>query len=155
MATVSIQATIGYPVFSPPTERRALLSVASALLPGALVLANAHETRHEALVLLLGHITECLLKSIALKSGNNSKELRKQSVRHNLVELWRLATIECTQLQIATPHWVEALNRFHNDPYASRYMRDVAVYSLPAIEPALEGIISLHAQAKGLVESNA
>jgi hypothetical protein len=95
------------------------------------------------------------LKSIALKSENNSDELRKRSVRHNLVALWRLAEIECPQLQKATPLWVKALNRFHNDPYASRYMRDVAAYSLPAIEPALEGVISLHAQAKEFTESNA
>ena len=148
MATVSIHAKADDAVFSPPTKRRALLGVASALLPSALVLANAHETRREALVLLLGHITECLLKSIVLKSGSNDRELKKQSVRHNLVELWRLAAIECTQLQMATPPWVEALNAFHNDPYVSRYMRDVAAYSLPAIEPALEGVTSLHAHAK-------
>ena len=151
MATASIHATTADPVFSPPTERRALLSVASALLPGALVLAHAHETRREALVLLLGHITECLLKSIALKSGNISKELRKKSIRHNLVELWRLATIESAELQMATPPWVEALNRFHNEPYVSRYMRDVAAYSLPAIEPTLDGVIFLHAHAKEFV----
>lgn len=150
MANVNIHATTGAPVFSPPTERRALLSVASALLPGALVLANSQETRREALVFLLGHITECLLKSIALKSGSYSRDLRKQSVRHNLVELWRFAASECTQLQLASPPWVEALNRFHNDPYVSRYMCDVAVYSLPEIEPVLEGVTFLHARAKEL-----
>ena len=89
-----------------------------------------------------------LLKSIVLKSGSNSRELRKQSVRHNLVELWRLATMECTQLQMETPAWVEALNTFHNDPYVSRYMRDVATYSLPPTEPALDGVICLHTHAK-------
>lgn len=62
MATVSIHATTGDLVFSPPTERRALFGVASAVLPGALVLANAHETRREALVLLLGHIAECFIE---------------------------------------------------------------------------------------------
>lgn len=151
MAVTSIHATIGNMTFAPPIERRALLNVASALLPGALVLADAHETRREALVLLLGHITECLLKSIALKSGNNRKELKKQSVRHNLVELWRLATDECILLQKEMPPWVEALNRFHNDPYASRYMKDIASYSLPAIEPAIEGVIYLHERIKGFV----
>lgn len=151
MATTSFHVTTDTPVFSPPTECRALFSVASALLPGALVLANAHETRQEALVLLLGHITECLLKSIALKSGNNGKDLRNRSVRHNLVKLWLLATSECTKLQKATPPWVEALNNFHNDPYVSRYMRDISAYSLPAIEPVLEGVVTLHARAKELV----
>ena len=153
MATVSIHAKTDDAAFSPPTKRRALFGVASALLPGALVLANAHETRREALILLLGHITECLLKSIALKSGDNDRELSKQNVRHNLVELWRLAAIECSQLQMDTPPWVRALNVFHNDPYVSRYMRDVAAYSLPAIEPALDGVAFLHSHAKDALES--
>lgn len=151
MATVSIHATAGDLVFSPPIERRALFGVASAVLPGALVLANAHETRREALVLLLGHIAECLLKSIALKSGRNSRELRKPSVRHNLGELWGLAAIECSQLEMAIPPWVEAPNAFHNAPYVSRYMHDVAFYSLPAIEPAVEGLTLLHACAKEFI----
>ena len=150
MATASFQI-ITDTVFSPPAEHRALFSVASALLPGALVLAEAHETRREALVLLLGHITECLLKSIALKSGQNRNDIKKRIVRHNLVELWRLATSECTQLQLPTPSWIEALDKFHNDPYVSRYMRDVAAYSLPAIEPTLSGVIDLHARAEEFI----
>lgn len=148
MANVNIRAATGELVFSPPTERRALLSVASALIPGALVLANAQETRREALVLLLGHIAECLLKSIALKSANNEAKIKKKDVRHNLDELWKLAAKECSQLEKPIPMWVKALNRFHNKPYASRYMDKVAAYSLPEIEPVLEGVIFLRAFAE-------
>ena len=151
MATVGIHATTEDSAFSAPTECRALFGVASALLPGALVLANTHETRHEALVFLLGHITECLLKSIALQSGANGRALKKQTVRHNLAELWRLAALECTQLQKGTPPWIDALNAFHNDPYVLRYMNGVAAYSLPAIEPVLAGVSVLQARAKEFV----
>lgn len=150
MATVQFHITTDDAVFSPPNQRHALVSVASALLPGALVLANSQGTRREALVLLLGHITECLLKSIALNSGAVGNELRNKSVRHNLVGLWRLAAVECSQIPPTTPHWVEALNKFHDFPYASRYMRDINAYSLPETESALDGVISLHALAKEL-----
>ena len=133
---------------SPPAEDQALFFVASSLMPGVMHLGQAENIRCEALILISGQTAECLLKAIIIKSGEKSKLLKQQNIRHNLTELWDQAVKACLTLESTAPLWLKEINEFFDAPYVIRYMRGVSFYSLPLQRPLLEGLKDLFAKTE-------
>ena len=145
-SSLSGNVTLDDATLEPPREYLALLGVATHLMPGVKHLGRSKETRKEAFTLISGHATECLLKAIILKPGSATVSLKDRTVRHNLTELWNLAASRCSTLATGVPKWVSALDEFHDDPYAIRYMKGIHMYSLPPHKLILVGLEMLCAK---------
>ena len=134
-----------------PSEHLALFGVATNLMPGVKHLGRSKETRKEAFTLVSGHTAECLLKAIILKPDAATVSLKDRTVRHNLTELWNKASSRCSTLPSGVPQWLLALDEFHDDPYAIRYMKGVHMYSLPSHKLVLAGLEGLFAKTKAFL----
>ena len=150
-SSLTVNVTLDDAKIEPPSEHLALFGVATHLMPGVKHLGRSKETRKEAFTLVSGHATECLLKAIILKPATATVSLKDRTVRHNLTELWNLAASRCLTLSSGIPEWVSALDEFHDDPYAIRYMKGVHMYSLPQHKLVLTGLEELFARTKAFL----
>lgn len=129
-------------IVQPPRPPYTYLGVAQNLFPGVKAMANAKPIPAHALSLVAAHTLECLLKSFLSKDGSD-KELRKQSIRHNLFDLWVKAAGKGLPINIPPPAWVERLSQLHNHPYHLRYSEGVHGLVLPNSEAMVSDIEQL------------
>jgi hypothetical protein len=105
------------------------LGVARALAPSIKILEVAVPPQPSAHALVVAHTVECLLKAYLSRSGQDDS-LKQKSLRHNLVGLWNLATIEGLSLS-GVPSWLQRLSEVHDQPYYLRYSTGIHILVTP------------------------
>lgn len=134
---------------TPPHPPYTYLAIALGLLPGARVLSDAGLECAVAHTFLCAHVLECSLKAYLSSVGVSDQDLKGNSVRHNLPELWRRSVEAGLPVPIKLPEWVEQLGRLHDAPYFLRYSTRVNGIVMPAMQPmfaALSEVVLLCAR---------
>ena len=123
------------------------LGIAYAMLPGVRVLAGATPLPALPLAMLSSHILECGLKAYLSRSGDDSR-VKQQRIRHNLNELWALASSEGLSIPTQPPQWADCLSHLHKPPYFLRYSTGVHGISTPAPEPMVTELAAILEQVR-------
>lgn len=129
----------------PPTEAQSYLSAANGLLEGAEILAICSQPKLHACAFLSAQVLECALKAFLASAGWTEKELRSQSIRHNLIALWTKAVAEGLAVPEQPPQWCVLLNQMHDQPYYFRYPMGLNGMGFPApgtMIPELRALLS-------------
>ncbi|AGA91724.1 hypothetical protein Thimo_3033 [Thioflavicoccus mobilis 8321] len=104
-----------------PTNGDAYLIVARELLPAVEVLSTADKIPPRGCALIAGHTLECTLKAYLWHKGKR-EELKCKKVRHNIIELWKMAYAEGTLgIPEDPPNWVRTLSEGHGPNFYLRY----------------------------------
>lgn len=110
-----------------------LLSRARGLLHGVNVLATTSDDTTNACHFLAAWTLELLLKSYLSHSGLTERQLKKKEIRHNLEELWMMASSHGLSVSSIPPRWCHLLNGIHDYPHHSRYPTEAAAYIGPGL----------------------
>lgn len=119
---------------SPPSPTESYLLAARELFKGVSILCNNSHNAEKACAFLAAQALECVLKSYLSFSGVEERELKKQSIRHNLEDLWRMAEKKGLKIDIAIPNWCKILNSVHDKPYYLRYPMGLNAINIPELD---------------------
>lgn len=123
------------------------IGIASGLLPGIRILANAASPPALPLTMLCAHMLECVLKAYVSRSGDDSR-VKQADVRHSLNALWCLAHSVGFAVPATPPDWVASLSGLHESPYYLRYSTGVHGLVLPPTEPMVSELAALLEQVR-------
>jgi len=118
-----------------PSPPHTYMGVAHAMYMGVTALATMPSPPALPLALLAAHTLECGLKAYLSRNGDDTRVTRDSHLRHNLDELWALASDQGLEVPHAPPPWVTCLSLVHNKPYHLRYSGGVHGISTPSPEP--------------------
>jgi hypothetical protein len=128
--TANANATLTLTI-APVTPAAAYLGAAVSLLTGVQPLATALPDTGWPLTFVAGQIVECALKAFLAGRGVAESVLKKSSLRHNLLELWALASSHGFSFDGGQPVWFSRLSELHSGPYVIRYPMGVHGVVLP------------------------
>ena len=140
---VSLSAVGASGVFGSGQPWSGYISAAKPLVAGAQALAASARECAEAHALVAGFAVEALLKGLLAYAKVDPKKLISGPGKHNLKTLWERAATETSLLSSTPPHWLEALNAFHDSPYVVRYMDRVNFYVPPSTSDVQAGLETL------------
>lgn len=124
--------------------------VARAIIPGMRRLVEPEPESPISIAMLASHALECLLKAF-LSRGGSDERLRKREIRHNLVELWKLAVTEGLPISKEPPYWVAKLGALHGEPYYLRYAKGINGIVLPPLGSIASGLEDLAKKVQEVV----
>ena len=121
--TGSSNSTLPSLEIAQPEDGDGYLVVARELLQGVEMLATFTKVSPRACALIAAHSLECTLKAYLWHKEKRS-ELVSQNVRHNILELWKLAYNENSLgISETPPTWVRILSEGHGPNYYFRYQK--------------------------------
>lgn len=103
-----------------PSDGESFLMTAKQLLAGATALADLNLPAVLPGALLSAQALENGLKALLWTTGSTTSDLRKSSLGHDLVALWKEA-VHKGLLAVSPPDWCILLNSLHAFPYKGRY----------------------------------
>jgi hypothetical protein len=135
--TGSVNVVLDGVTINPARPPHTYLGVARAISPAIICLSGAQPKLALPICLLAAHQAECLLKAYLSRDGSDDR-VRAREIRHNLGELWAMASVDGLNISARPPQWLERLSELHAAPYHLRY--SVGIHGI--ITPAPDDISS-------------
>lgn len=114
----------------PPSDGESFLMTANQLLAGAAALADINLPALLPGALLSAQALETGLKALLWTAGRTTSELRNPPLGHDLVALWTEAAHKGL-LAVSPPDWCILLNSLHAFPYKGRYPSGLNGFQTP------------------------